>query len=187
MPAVVMGDQRTAAARTPISSGRISSLKEVRKTLYQLWLCLHGITGLKSAQGVCVYETLWSAAIFPRHTQHSHVAERSCAGRRRRLGAGKANAGRDADPRSGAGAPVEEVAGGEEIPVSRRNCTDRRRHAQLCQPTTSVDAALAGHRRDNPRWTAAEGLASRGADEEAMPSEWEEQCSAPPCLSTGDA
>ncbi len=47
-------------------------------------------------------------------------------GRRRRLGAGEAAAGRDADPRAGAGASVEAVAGGGQVPIGWRNWPKQR-------------------------------------------------------------
>ena len=52
----------------------------------------------------------------PRRPQGDHRA-----GRRRRLGAGEATAGRDADPRAGAGASVEADAGGGQVSIGRRD------------------------------------------------------------------
>ena len=76
----------------------------------------------------------------PRRPQGDHRA-----GRRRRLGAGEATAGRDADPRAGAGASVEADAGGGEVPIGRRDRRSGGRHPQLRQPAAAADAAGAGH------------------------------------------
>ena len=55
----------------------------------------------------------------PRRPQGDHRA-----GRRRRLGAGETTAGRDADPRAGAGASVEADAGGGEVSIGRRRLAE---------------------------------------------------------------
>jgi hypothetical protein len=100
--------------------------------------------------------------------------------RRRRCVGGAAEAGRDADPRAGTGASLE----GGEVPIGGRTRRSGRRNAELRQPTTSVDAALAEHRRDDPRWTAVEGIAAGGGSQTPLRANGRSSgrlfCQAPP-------
>jgi DNA invertase Pin-like site-specific DNA recombinase len=75
----------------------------------------------------------------PRRPKGDH-----CSRWRRRLGTGETAAGRDSDPRIGAGAPVEEVVGGGE--VSGGGDRERREgHAEFRQPTAAAHFARAGY------------------------------------------
>ena len=105
----------------------------------------------------------------PRRPQGDHRA-----GRRRRLGTGEAAAGRDADPRAGAGASVEADAGRGQVPSAgelaeaegvTRSFVNRLLRLTLLAPDIS-EAILDGRQ---PKAMQLEELTRM------MPSEWEEQ------------
>ena len=96
------------------------------------------------------------------------------AGRRRRVGAGKAAAGRDTDPRAGSGASVEADVGGGEVSVGGGDRRSGGRNSELRQPAATAtllapdiqEAILDGRQA---KAMQLDGLTS------AMPSGWHEQ------------
>ena len=90
------------------------------------------------------------------------------------MGAGEATAGRDADPRAGAGASVEAVAGGGEVPVGggdrrsggiTRSFVNRLLRLTLLAPEI-VEAILDGRQAKGLQLAVLTGK---------LPSAWEEQ------------